>query len=255
MHPVWLIWWYSDRILTGGLKQGETNSFHRYTKTSRPLEVPPPCEQGSKSTCHTHEAPSTSQDGSKELDLEWIGPVVVEYQCQQPSRSPYDAQWACPLCPHGQMTMTLRMYKPRRFEITWFGVNRLCDCQVSVFVRFQEPFSRPWAHPLCYHGQMTKKLHIYRPRWFQWTRFGVNRPGGCGVPVSASMQKPLLRPWACPLYPHKQTLHIYRPRRLKKTWYGVNRPGCSIRKIPKSLITNSRSPCYAHGHAHVTSMA
>ena len=53
-------------------------------ETSRLLECSPPSEQVSKSAYYVHEAPmgkwswccmSTGQDGSKELNLEWIGPV------------------------------------------------------------------------------------------------------------------------------------------------------------------------------------
>ena len=52
--------------------------------TSRLLESSPPSEQVSKSAYYVNEAPmgkwswccmSTGQDGSKELNLEWIGPV------------------------------------------------------------------------------------------------------------------------------------------------------------------------------------
>ena len=32
---------------------------------------------------------STGQDGSKQLDLEWISPVVDEFRCPQDSRSPF----------------------------------------------------------------------------------------------------------------------------------------------------------------------
>ena len=49
-------------------------------KTSRSLEDPPPCEQSSKGLTGkwASRCTSTGQDGSNELDLEWIGPVVVE---------------------------------------------------------------------------------------------------------------------------------------------------------------------------------
>ena len=59
--------------------------------------------------------------------------------------------WAHPLCPHGQMTMTLHIYRPRRFQWSWFVVNRPMSYRVSAS-RFQEPLSRPWACPLYPHG-------------------------------------------------------------------------------------------------------
>ena len=79
---------------------------------------------------------------------------------------------------------------------------------------------------------MTKMLHIYRPRWFQRTWFGVNRPSSCRVPASARFQEPLSHPWIHPLSPHGQmtiTLHIDRLRWFQWTWFQVNRPsGCWV---------------------------
>ena len=91
------------------------------------------------------------------------------------------------------MTMTLH----KAVQIIWYRVNRPSGCWFPVSARFQEPSSCPWAHPLCPHGQMTKTLHIYRPRRFQWTCLGVNRPSGYRVPVSARFRSPR----ACPLCP------------------------------------------------------
>ena len=93
---------------------------------------------------------------------------------------------SCPLCPHGQMTLTLHAYRPRQFQWTRFGVNRPSGCWVLAWSRFQRPLLCPWACPLCPDGQMTMILHIYRPRRFQWTWFGVNRPSGCCVIAFAS---------------------------------------------------------------------
>ena len=196
--------------------------------------------KGSKSTYYAHEAlmgkwpwygTSAGHDSSKELDLEWISPVVVELQCPQkgalimPMVTPIIPPWAKDrdiahlqtrtvpinliwsksalwlqssgvrkipgafitstgtptICPHGQMTMTLQIYKPRQFKWTWFGVNRPCGCGVPASIRFQEPLSGPWACSLSPHGQMTMMLHIYGPRQSQWTWFGVNRSPGCWV--------------------------------------------------------------------------
>ena len=137
-----------------------------------------------------------------------------------------------PNMPPRQITMMMHIYRPRQFQLTWFWVNGPCECWVRASKRFQKPLSCPWACPLCTHGQMTKTLHMYRPRRFQWSRFWVNRPCSCGVPASARFQKPLSCPWACPLCPHGQitmTLHIYRLRGFQTTWFGVNRPsGCWV---------------------------
>ena len=133
----------------------------------------------------------------------------------------------CLLCPWGpdwQMTRMLHIYRPRRFQRTWFGVNRPSGCWVPASAKFQETLSCPWA---CPYGQMTKMLHIYRPRQFQWTLariFGVNRPSGCWVPASAKFQETLSCPWACPYGQMTKMLHIYRPRQFQWTWFGVNWP-------------------------------
>ena len=46
------------------------------------------------------------------------------------------------------------------------GVNQPSGCWVMASARFQEPLSHPWACSLCPHGQMTKMLHIYKPKQF-----------------------------------------------------------------------------------------
>ena len=86
-------------------------------------------------------------------------------------QEPLSHPWACPLCPHRQMTMMLHMCRPRWFQKTRFGVNQPSGCGVPASTRFQEPLSCPWACPSCPHGQMTMALHIYRLRWFLWTWF------------------------------------------------------------------------------------
>ena len=62
---------------------------------------------------------------------------------------------------------------------------QLSGSWVPVSARYQEPLSRPWACPLCPHGQTTMTLHIYRPSRFQRTWFGVN---SCWGPAARSRQ-------------------------------------------------------------------
>ena len=131
-------------LLSGGYKNQHECHCHNLEAYNKQITGgSPPCGQGSKSAYYTHEAPmgkwprcctSTGQDGSKELDLEW---------------------------------MPMHIYRPRRLQWIWFGVNRPSACRVPGFARFQEPFSRPWACALCLHRQMTMTLYIYRPRQFQ----------------------------------------------------------------------------------------
>ena len=77
--------------------------------------------------------------------------ISASAEFQEPSSRP----WARQLCPHRQMTIPLPMYRPRRFRWTWFGLNRPRGCGVPASSKFQEPLSRPWARPLCRHGQIT----------------------------------------------------------------------------------------------------
>ena len=127
--------------------------------------------------------------------------------CRLPSsarfQEPLSCPWACSLCPHGQMTMTLHItriiswavaefqhpedsrspyhvhYAPmgkwpcrctptnqdcsNQIDVEWIGP---LVCGVPAFTRFQEPLSCSWACPLCPHGQMTMPLHTYKPRLF-----------------------------------------------------------------------------------------
>ena len=92
--------------------------------------------------------------------------------------------WACPCDPDGQMTMTLHVYRPRRFQWNWFTINPLNGCWIPASASFQESLLHLWACPCGPDGQMTMMLHICRPRWFQWTWFGVNQPSGCWIAAS-----------------------------------------------------------------------
>ena len=157
--------------------------------------------------------------------------------------------WACPLCPHGQMTMMWHIYRPRKFQCPWFGVNRpsgysvLASARpwcytstgqdgskeldlewigpvvtwVPASARFQEPLSRPWACPLCAHGQITMMLHLYRLRQFQFDLEWIGpvvaefqHPQNSRSPYHR-FQEPLFRPWPYPCDPNGQMtmmLHI-----------------------------------------------
>ena len=115
---------------------------------------------------------------------------------QEPSSCP----WACPLYPHGQITMILHTYRQRQFQWTWFRVNQPSGCWGLASTKFQEPSSCPWACPLYPHGQMTMILHTYRQRQFQWTWFRVNQP------VVAEFRRPqnsraLIMPMGMPIMP------------------------------------------------------
>ena len=60
------------------------------------------------------------------------------------------------------------------------------------------PIMPPWANDMM--------LHIYRPRRFQWTWFGVNQPSGCGVPASARFQEPLSHPCSWVIWDNSVTV-------------------------------------------------
>ena len=124
------------------------------------------------------------------------------------------------------MTMT-HIYRPRWFQWTWFVVIWPSGCWVTVSARFQEHFIHLWVDPCSPDGQMARTLHIYRPRQFQWTWFGMNRPSGSWVTVFTRFQECFIHPWAHPCGLNAKmtkALHIYRPKRLQWTWFGVNPP-------------------------------
>ena len=73
---------------------------------------------------HAHYAPMgkwpcrctpTNQDCSNQIDLEWIGPLVCGVPAFTRFQEPLSCSWACPLSPHGQMTMPLHTYRTRLF--------------------------------------------------------------------------------------------------------------------------------------------
>ena len=63
--------------------------------------------------------PDPDQDGSNELNLEWIRQAVAEFQppFQEWSLHP----WARPCGPNGQITMTLHIYRSIKFLRTFLG--------------------------------------------------------------------------------------------------------------------------------------
>ena len=102
-------------------------------------------------------------------------------------------------------------------------------------------------------------LHIYRPRQFQWTWFGANRPISCWVMASTRFQEPSSRPWARPLSPHGQMtmpLQTYGPRQFQWTWSGVNQPsGCWVpasAKFREPLSCPWARPLCPHGQMTMT---
>ena len=73
-------------------------------------------------------------------------------------------------------------------------------------------------------------LHIYRPRRFQRTWFGVNQPRGCYFPASALFQKPLLQiPGA---FITSMGTHLYGPDGLMTVAY------LEAEAVPVNLIWN-----------------
>ena len=95
------------------------------------------------------------------------------------------------------LTFFFIFFIPFTAWVSWMKRSH-SQCSWKVFAdhqtNHQKPILHPRAHPYGTHGQMTMTLHIYRPRQFQWTWFGVNRPSGCWVPVSPRFPKPLLHP-------------------------------------------------------------
>ena len=89
---------------------------------------------------------------------------------------------------------------------------------------------------------------MYRPIWLQWTWFGVNRPDGCWVLVSAMFQEPLLCPWACPCCPDGQMtmkLHIHRQNGSNALNLELIRlVFAELRQVPRELIMPMGMPMW-----------
>ena len=103
---------------------------------------------------------STSQESPSELHLEWICPVVAGFWRLQDSRS------LC-ACPSRQMTITLHVYRPRRFQIqwTWFGVNPPSEYWIMASARFPEPLLHLWAEcqKHLYFRYLVRRLKFIAP--------------------------------------------------------------------------------------------
>ena len=183
----------------------------------------------------------------RQLKWTWFG-VNLPSGCWDPVSARFQEcllrPWARPCSPNGQMTMTVHIYKLRRFKWTWFGVTLPNGCWDPVSARFQECLLRPWTRPCGPNGQMTIIVPIYKPRRFKLTWFGVNLPSGCWILASARSQETLLCPWARPCSPNGQmtmTVHIYSPRQFQRTLFEVNRPsGCGV-TVSASSGTDGRT--------------
>ena len=78
------------------------------------------------------------------------------------------------------------------------STNQDCSNVVPASAKFQKCWSHLCAYPCGPEGQIIITLHIYKPRWFQFTWFKVNQPSGCWVLASARFHEILLCPWANP---------------------------------------------------------
>ena len=114
----------------------------------------------------------TCQDASHELYMECIGQVVAGFQYPRDSWSTNFA--------HGYVHVGLMGKWPWRCtaighdissQLNWGDAP--CGCWVPASARFQESLLRPWTRPCDADRHIAMTLPIYRPRWFQWTWFGV----------------------------------------------------------------------------------
>ena len=141
-------------------------------------------------------------------------------------------------------------------------------CWVLASARLQGPLSCPWACPLCPHGQITIMLHIYRPRRFQRTWFGVNLPSGCWVLASAWFQKSLLQisgafitPMDTPMWPQWTNDHNIAHLEAEKVpvnliWCESAQwlPSSGVCKAPGAIITPMDTPIMSHGQMTKTGL-
>ena len=162
---------------------------------------------------------------------------------------PLNTCWTHPCGPDGQLTMTLHVYKPIRFQWAWFGVNPpsgqwllssgICKIIPGAFITPMGTLM--WAQWANDHDVAHLQVKMV-PMNFIW----MNPPSGGWVPVSARFQECLLYPWTHPCGPDGQmtmTLHIYSPRQFQWSWFGMNLPVVAVFQC----LQDSRSPYYTHG--------
>ena len=138
-------------------------SRHIEPWTSRSLDCPPPCEQGSKSACYTH----------------GLAHVPNDHDVAHPQAKtvPINLIWSAHL-----QAMAVPTNLISGESTHWLLISDVCQILGALVT--------PRARPCGPGGHMTMTLHIYRPRQFIWTWFGVNPPSGYWVPASARFQKP-----------------------------------------------------------------
>ena len=158
------------------------------------------------------------------------------------------------------MTKMLHIYRPRRFQWTWLGLNRPSEDWISASARFQELLSCPCARPLCpmckwswrctstgQDGSNELDLERIGPLVAEF-----QGPQDSCSPYQA-MGTPIMPPWTNNHgVAHLQARTV--PKNLIWSESAQWLLSSGVRKISKTLITDSKSPYYAHGHAHVAPM-
>ena len=125
------------------------------------------------------------------------GPASTKFQ--EPSSCP----WACPLYPHGQMTMILHTYRQRQFQWTWFRVNqpvvadfRRPQNSRALIMPMGMPIMPPWAngHGVAHLQPKTVPMNLIWSESAQWLLSSSVRkiPGA----LITSMGMPIMPPWA-----------------------------------------------------------
>ena len=138
--------------------------------------------------------PSTGLDGSN-----WFG-VNIPGGCWVPAFARFQelslSPWARPLGPDGQVTITLHVLRPRRFQCAWFGAKPPCAWLLNFSVRkipgaLVMPMGMPmlarWTydHDGAHLQTKTMPMNIIWRESDQW----LLRSGVCKIP------RALLHPW------------------------------------------------------------
>ena len=123
-----------------------------------------------------------------------------------------------PIWANGQITMTLHNYRSRQVHDTLNGVNPSCSYRDMPSAKsgpnlwqIWQVFG-PWPSPYGANGQMTMKVHNYRPRQFHRTSNGENPSSGYRDMGSASLAA--ARP------NHDNTPPAWRAEGVKISWSG-----------------------------------
>ena len=194
---------------------------------------------------------STGQDGLKEIDMEWIGPVVAEFRHQKDSRAHYHAHGHALYAPMGKWPKhcisTCQVSK--ELDLQWIGPVDSRGLYYAHGHAHYAPMGN-WLWHCTSSGQdSSNELDL---EWIgQWLlSSSIHKFSGALITCMGLL---IMAPWANDHdVAHLQAKTV--PMNLTWSESAQCLSSSVIRNIPEALITDSRSPYCTHGHTNVAPM-